>query len=129
VEADNGAATLYTADLAIAAVKNVAGAWTKFSPPLKAMAWPLKVGDSWTENITIENAKGQHHTVPMKADVLGYETVIVPAGSFMAFKIVVAMLGIRFMEAWYAPEARTLVRSVIYDSQGHESLSELVEHQ
>ena len=129
VEADNGAATLYTADLAIAAVKNVSGAWTKFSPPLRAMAWPLKVGDSWTENITIENAKGQNQTVPMKADVLGYEAVIVPAGSFMAFKIVVAMLGIRFIEAWYAPEARTLVRSVIYDSQGHESSSELVEHQ
>jgi len=128
VEADNGAATLYTTDLAIAAIKNVSGGWTKFSPPLKAMAWPLKVGDSWTENITIENAKG-NQTVPMKADVLGYEAVNVPAGSFMAFKIVVAMLGIRFMEAWYAPEARTLVRSVIYDSQGRESLSELVEHQ
>jgi predicted Zn-dependent protease len=129
IEADSGSATLYTADFAIAAFRNAVGAWTKFSPPLRMMAWPLRVGDSWSQEVTIENPEGRRQTAPVKVDVLGYEAVTVPAGSFMAFKVIVAIRGVRFLEGWYAPEIRTLVRSVAYDSQGNQAVSELLDYQ
>ena len=58
-----------------------------------------------------------------------YESVTVPAGSFMAYKIVVAVGGKRFRQLWYAPETRTVVKSITYDPQGREVGSELVDYQ
>ena len=48
----------------------------------------------------------------------------------MAFKIITSLGGIRYREDWYAPEARTYVRIIIYNEQGHQSaVGELVGYQ
>jgi hypothetical protein len=65
----------------------------------------------------------------MKAEVVSYESVVVPAGSFMAYKVVVALGGRRYRQVWYAPETKTVVKSVTPDSQGREVASELVDYQ
>jgi hypothetical protein len=60
---------------------------------------------------------------------MGYESVTVAAGSFMAFKIVVSLGGRRFREGWYAPETRTFVRGITYDPRGGQVVNELVDYQ
>jgi len=54
----------------------------------------------------------------LKVDVVTYESVTVPAGSFMAFKIIGSLEGRRFFEQWYAPEARAFIRGILYDQRG-----------
>jgi len=46
----------------------------------------------------------------------------------MAFKITVSLGGRRFAEAWYAPEAKTGVRSISFDARGGEVVTELQDY-
>jgi hypothetical protein len=129
IETDGGSAIIYTAEHGILEVRNPNGSWARFSPPLRLTRFPLHVGDSWTDTVTIEDSSGRRRNTRLKADVVNYESVTVPSGSFMAFKIIVALDGVRYREGWYAPETRTFVRTVSYDSQGKEVASELVDYQ
>jgi hypothetical protein len=65
----------------------------------------------------------------MKAEVVSYESVVVPAGSFIAYKVVVALGGRRYREVWYAPETKTVVKSITRDDQGRGVTNELVNYQ
>ena len=128
IKSDKGHTGTYTKDFALAETKDPNGAVTTFSPPLRVIRWPLQVGDSWSEVLTISRVGQASRTLPVKASVLGYEEVAVPAGEFMAYKIVVSLNGIRFREIWYAPETRTFVKTISYNAQGGESVSELVDY-
>jgi hypothetical protein len=129
VESDTGNTGVQTSDLALLEVRGPNGVWRRFTPPLRELKWPLAVGDTWSEAVTIEDSSGRKQTVQMKAEVVSYESVVVPAGSFMAYKVVVALGGRRYRQVWYAPETKTVVKSVTPDSQGREVASELVDYQ
>ena len=129
VVADTGATATHRSDYALMEVRNPDGSWVRFTPALRTVQWPLRVGDTWSEPITIERSTGQRQNARVKGDVVSYESVSVPAGSFMAFKIVITLDGRRFREGWYAPETRTFVRGVVYDSRGNPTVSELVDYQ
>lgn len=59
-----------------------------FDPPL-AWAWPLEVGKTWTSRHAMKvHASGQTLPLEIRWTVEAYESVTVPAGTFMAFKIV-----------------------------------------
>ena len=79
--------------------------------------------------MAIERSSGGKQVGQVRVDVVGYESVTVPAGSFMAFKTVVSRGGRRFRETWYAPETRTFVRGITYDASGGQVVSELVAYQ
>ena len=64
----------------------------------------------------------------VKGEVVAYESVSVPAGQFLAFKILVSLGGKPFREAWWAPETKTVVKTAFYDAQGNKVTSELVEY-
>jgi hypothetical protein len=83
----------------------------KFSPAMKMLDWPLQVGKAWSQDITIENTIGNRGTVKTKVEVVAYESVTVPAGTFMAYKIVVSMNGTQTLQHWYAPEIRNWIRT------------------
>jgi len=129
VKADTGTVNIYTADYEPVEARNPDGSWIRFSPPLRSVRWPLRVGDSWSEAITIEQSSGRKQTGQLKVDVVGYESVAVGAGPFMAFKIVMSLGGRRYREAWYAPETRTFVRGITYDAQGGQVVYDLVDYQ
>jgi hypothetical protein len=129
VESDTGNTGIQTTDLALLEARSANGAWRRFTPPLRELKWPLTVGDTWSDTVTIEDSSGRKQTVQMKAEVVSYESVVVPAGSFIAYKVVVALGGRRYREVWYAPETKTVVKSITRDDQGRGVTNELVNYQ
>jgi Zn-dependent protease with chaperone function len=120
---------IYTSDYGLFEIRNPNGTWIRYSPPLRLIRFPLRVGDSWTDGILMEDSSGRRQNTQLKADVIDYESVTAPFGSFMAFKIIVSLGGVRIRESWYAPETRTFVRHIIYDSRGGHVIGELVDYQ
>ncbi len=128
-EKDNGQTSIFTVDQALVEVRQANGSWVRFTPPLRLVQWPLRVGASWSDNVLIESSTGQRQSGSVKGEVVGYESVTVPAGSFMTFKIVVTLGGRRFAEGWYAPDAKVLARTVSYDVRGAQTAVELLDYQ
>ena len=126
---DTGVTGLIRSDYALVEVHNPDGAWVRYAPALRTRRWPLRVGDTWDEPVTIETSSGQRQQARLKGNVVGYESVSVPAGAFMAFKIVLALDGRQFRDDWYAPETRTVVRRIGYDARGNQTVLELVDYQ
>src|SRR3989442_6609715 len=129
VESDTGSTTVLTSDLALYEQRNPNGTWTRAVPGLRSLKWPLAVGDRWSDSVTIEESSGRKQTAQLKGEVVSYESVTVPAGAFMAYKVVVTLEGRRFREVWYAPQARTVVKSIAYDPQDRTTIGELANYQ
>lgn len=129
VESDAGMRGLYTTELALLETTATDGAWRRFDPPLKEFQWPLLVSDRWSDAITVTESTGKIQSVQLVAEVVSYESVFVPAGSFLAHRVVITVGGQRFCEVWYAPETKTVVRGITPDAQGREVISELVDYQ
>jgi len=121
---DNGESTVSTSEWAIVETRRPDGSWTRFSPPVQPIRWPLRVGDTRSETVSVEDSMGKR-----TFSVVGYEPVSVPAGSFMAFKIFTTIGGRKFSETWYAPDVRTTVKSVTQTAQGSSIVNELVDYQ
>ncbi|MDT9000714.1 hypothetical protein RQP53_15670 [Paucibacter sp. APW11] len=94
-----------------------------YSPPIKALDFPLAPGKSWShENSSLSAACGKQ-TTKLKSEVKGWEEVEVPAGRFKALRIDSKgywrngcgndQLSYRF---WYAPAVKSIVKneSIIY---------------
>src|SRR5438093_3823604 len=115
---DNGETTISTADWALVEIRRQYGSWLRFSPPVQPVRWPLRVGDTWSQTVTVEESGGKRSTVAFKFNVAGYESVTVPAGEFAAFKLIATAGGRKFSESWYSPETRTVVKTLSYNVQG-----------
>jgi Zn-dependent protease with chaperone function len=128
-ESTAGSVGIFTPGLALVETRAATGAWRRFTPPLQEFRWPLRVGDGWADVVAVEESSGRKQTLQLKGEVVSYDSIAVPAGTFMAYKIIIAVGGRRFREVWYAPETRTVVRSISLDPQGREIVSELVDYQ
>ena len=129
LEQDTGRSSIYTRDFCVVEIREANGNWVRFSPALRSLQWPLKVGDSWTQDVVVENSSGGRVDTRYKAEVVSYESVAVPAGSLMTYKLVRTLGGRRIGESWYSPEARTFARVVSYDAQGAQRVTELIDYQ
>ena len=96
--------TLQTERVGVVAVLDPAGRpLMRYDPPL-GYEWPLEVGKTWTQEITLTVGAGTR--IPMKAvwTVEAYEDVTVPAGTFKAWRIVMTdNFGFRQV-TWSVPE-------------------------
>jgi hypothetical protein len=96
-------ATLQTDKVGTVAVLDKAGRLQmRYDPPL-TYEWPLEVGRTWTQDITITLGNGTK--MPMKAvwKVEAVEDVTVPAGTFQAWRLVMTdNFGYR-MTIWSVP--------------------------
>lgn len=52
--------------------------------------WPLQVGKKYVTKLSWVNMQGDKGTAHSKTEVVGFEEVVVPAGKFMAAKLVIA---------------------------------------
>jgi hypothetical protein len=77
----------------------------------------------------VTESTGKIQSEQLVAEVVSYESVFVPAGSFLAHRVVITVGGQGFCEVWYAPETKTVVRGITPDAQGREVISELVDYQ
>lgn len=126
---ETGATSLYTKDYALVEIRQPDGKWQRFSPPLRLYQWPLRVGASWTGELVVEDSTGRKQQTSIKGEVVAYEPVTTSGGSFMAFKVILSAGGRLFRESWYAPETRSVVRSIQYDARGQAIKTELVDYQ
>ena len=93
----------------------------QYSPNLKELAFPLEVGKKW--NGTADKmlfANGKHGKFSLKGEVVAFEKITVPAGTFDAYKINVVLnasgtdedanIGNTVESYWYAPSVKRYVR-------------------
>jgi len=94
----------------------------EYSPEFPALPFPLSVGKSWKFQTAARDPEtGVQVPVKVQGEVLGWETVQVPAGSFDALKVrrVVYLLDATYARSntliteydWYAPSAGRVIRS------------------
>lgn len=82
-----------------------------WDPPV-GFNYPLEVGKSWTSSFKFTNhATNQSLNLVPNAVVEAYEDVVVPAGTFKAFRVRITNSNIGLHETfWYSPDARMLVK-------------------
>lgn len=84
----------------------------EYQPPLPVLRWPLKVGSRWRYEGRFDNRLlGTSGPFENAYEVVAFEEVVTPAGTFEAFKIVS-----RTATYWYSPTAKTIVRA-LFSSQ------------
>ena len=82
------------------------------TPPRQRYVWPLRVGHGWQQTV-VEERPGARHTAERvyAVTVEAEETVVVPAGTFDAFKLVYrnkATGGVAY-EEWFSPSVKHAV--------------------
>lgn len=92
--------------------------WEPYNPEYK---FPMNVGDSWNQKFRFSKTNGASFSSLVQVKVVAFEKVVVPAGTFDAFKIVRdietrstdsdANIIKGHIIAWYAPSAKKLVRA------------------
>ena len=118
-----------TTDYRIVKLDNANGTWSKFSPPIQQIRFPARVDDSWESPSDVQTSDGKTRKVLFKSQIVAYESVVVPAGTFMAYKTVTSAAGAKFFEGWYVPEVRTFVKSTNFNSNGQETTTVLTDYQ
>lgn len=113
-----------------------------YSPSIRALAFPMQVGKKWEHSNSYVHDRCGNTTSDLKNEVVGWEEVTVPAGTFRALRIDSSgywrnncgsdRLEYKF---WYVPKVKWLVKSEsltyaggrLYDGQIRELKSYKVE--
>ena len=93
----------------------------QYSPYLKDLIFPLEIGEKWdgtADKMLFSN--GKHGKFIYKGEIVAYEKITVPAGTFDAFKVNVVLdatgtdedanVGNTILNYWYAPAAKRYVK-------------------
>lgn len=91
----------------------------RLTPPL-GHAWPLQVGKAWESSYSREDPRAQQtQKAYRKCEAVGEDTVVVPAGSFVALHVVCRnRAGRVIFESWYASEPKHWVRERVLQTSG-----------
>ena len=111
----------YTPDWGWRDKLDATGVMRRFKPAFPAYVFPLAVGQKWGSEVdTFDPASGAAVAVKIRARVLGWELVRVPAGDFEALKVRreswysdggTTHFGTYLVETdWYAPKVNHFVR-------------------
>ncbi len=90
--------------------------WLLYSPPLSFLSFPLKVGKSWQQSITV-STQGDAFVVAKRLisiRVVRWEEVWVLAGTFQAIRLETQVDGAK-ATCWYAIEAQSFIRCISTD--------------
>lgn len=119
-------------DFNLAESRGPDGSYKRSLPFYPSFSFPLKIGKTWRRNVdfSASDKPGNEVHAKLEARVAGWESVTVPAGTFMALKIELTgwyvgqnMSGFpldgRIEDTlWYAPEVHNVVRSEYRDTAG-----------
>jgi hypothetical protein len=112
------------------------GARTGLETFRPSLAFPLAIGKKWKWQADFKNAKGEQLSYKPEAEVIGWEKIAVPAGSFDALRITSsgsysgtgprgAFSGTFQQTYWYTPEASRVVKHQFQNSAGTRFTTEL----
>lgn len=121
-----------TAGFNLVGLTGADGYFQSATPFYPNFAFPLAIGKTWKGKVSFaaSDKPGDQVTADLEARVIGWESVTVPAGNFMALKIVMTgwykgqtiggwpLDGWIEDTLWYSPEARNAVRYEYKDSAG-----------
>jgi len=93
----------------------------RYAPYLKDFSFPLEIGKKWEGNADkMLFSNGKHGKFSLKGEVVAFEKVTVPAGTFDAYKINVVLdasstdedanIGNTVETYWYAPSVKRYVK-------------------
>lgn len=96
------------------------------NPPLQLTPYPLREGERWHQKVVRDDVMSREkRTTELRGKVIGWETVMVPAGEFRALLIERAFeLGdydpfrgptLRYEKEWYAPEVKGTVKLEVFE--------------
>jgi len=132
----------YTPEWNFLSSKNKDGSGLTYSPPLKYFEFPLKTGDSWSQDSIEKNIKtGKKRKHSISAIVGDWEQITVPAGTFNAIKVT-AQTSVIDLEtgkptigkdvSWYAPEVGRSIKSLLTstnpDGQQEKQMIQVLEY-
>lgn len=93
------------------------------NPPMKNYCWSIEIGQKWNGSFQVVIEGFSQGDMNYETEVVGRETIVVPAGKFETFKIVETLItqqGNRYRtEKWYSLEAKNIVKEVSYLSNGN----------
>jgi hypothetical protein len=101
------------------------------SPAMEILRWPLTVGTEWQQTYTVARPKARTtEEITSSCKIEARENVVVPAGSFQAFKSVCTntRTGKTIFTIWYAPEVGSFVREVTPLTAGGVRERELIQY-
>ena len=107
-----------------------------YAPHAGTFDWPLYVGKSWKARYVYRNLSRQTTIDPVQYEyrVETYEKVVVPAGTWDAFRIASKNVnGTSLSTIWYAPELKLIVKRINETTARHSSgitktLYEIIEY-
>ena len=122
---DSGRYQLYVrkSDLAFVQQKDRGVLEYRYVPPRQYTVWPLQVGQGWELLFVQERPQDRSTSNLLRTwRVESRERIIVPAGTFDAFKVTERdkWTGRPTLESWLAPEPRGYARVLIYWTYGVE---------
>ena len=85
-------------------------------PPLPLVKWPLGVGKQWSDIVSFYFEYDDFPQVQTRFQVIAYETVTVPAGTFEAFRLNYRGFHPEFpgsgtvIDYWYSPQVKSIVK-------------------
>lgn len=93
----------------------------KRSDPRQNFLWPLEIGKEWTNSYLLENVQNKtSETLHYKMFVATMEEIMVPAGTFLTYKVEVSLsrTGKLFAEYWYSPNVKAAIKEKEYLQNG-----------
>jgi len=84
--------------------------FVRWDPPL-GYEWPVEVGRTWTKNHRLTLVTGQTVPIDVSCKVQSYEDVVVPAGTFPAFKVACSFSTGLEEITWFSPEFGIFVKT------------------
>jgi hypothetical protein len=112
------------------------GRYDYAEPPLPLAQWPLGIGKQWSDIVSFYFEYDNFTQIQTRFQVIAYETVTVPAGTFEAFRLNYRAFHPDFpgsgtvIDYWYSPGVKSIVkyRGIVW-FENIDFLYELVSYQ
>lgn len=98
-----------TDDYGLFKVETANGTWTKFSPSLSTVRYPLAVNKSWTDNLTKTTSAGETKSFVSNSKVVDYAEVPVGSAMVWAYRVIKTNNGKKYFDGWWAPSLCSFV--------------------
>jgi hypothetical protein len=85
------------------------GSWTKFSPPLDTVQYPLAPNKVWVDKVTRTTSAGQSVEYASESQVVDYAEVPAASGAVWAYRVIKTNNGKKYFDGWWAPSLCSFV--------------------
>lgn len=103
-----------TDDYGVFKVETANGAWTKFSPSLSTVRYPLAVNKTWTDRLTKITSTGESKTFMSNSKVVDYAEVEAGSEMVWAYRVIKTSNGQKYFDGWWAPSLCSFVSTIQY---------------